>query len=163
MKKSWMVSMHHSITTTRWLKDRCASALTMRHTARSSSRWGFRFPWKPDLSRFSPRSGPSGSYVNSRSLHWLPVSWISHNRCVFTFLSNPTFRFFFSIQRNFKISTNFTSGESIQSYRERSSQKCFSTLLWRCRESNVDQILAEISRYKLRTTAIYRMFNQPSA
>ena len=113
MKKCWMASTRHSITTTRWLKDRCGNTLSMRHNARSSSRWGFQFPWKPDLPRFSPRSGPAGSYVNSLSLRSLPLYLsfsLSLSRgyritgvCLPSF---PCFRFSFLFRR---ISRNFSS------------------------------------------------------
>lgn len=80
-----MVGMHHSITTARWLKR------SMRRTTRSSSRWGFRFPWKPDLPRLSPlgQGHPVPAYLPP-----FPSSrGISHNRCVFTFPSSAIFPF----------------------------------------------------------------------
>lgn len=80
-----MVGMHHSITAARWLKR------SMRRTTRSSSRWGFRFPWKPDLPRLSPlgQGHPVPAYLPP-----FPSSrGISHNRCVFTFPSSAIFPF----------------------------------------------------------------------
>lgn len=60
------------------VKDRCSCSPVMGHTAISSGRWWFWFPWKPDLARFSPRSGPA-SFLR-RFLSTTPPQILSRER-----------------------------------------------------------------------------------
>lgn len=99
-----MVGMHHSITAARWLKR------SMRRTTRSSSRWGFRFPWKPDLPRLSPlgQGHPVPAYLPP-----FPSSrGISHNRCVFTFPSSAIFPFSPRGENSRKMRQDYSEKES---------------------------------------------------
>lgn len=124
MKKRWMVGMHHSITPG-GRKDRCRCAGDATHHERSSSRWGFRFPWRPDLPRFSPLGQGHPGFLRTFLHHPSPrlVSsrlGISHNRCVFTpppFFSPPKILFSRGFGKFSSINLNLCRTWRVKEYR----------------------------------------------